>query len=223
MSILRALDYFPDDVARDGAGQMALDEALSETAQRPILRVYQWDGAAASFGYSQSLAEVRHLHPAVPLVRRWTGGGIVEHGSDWTFALIVPRDEPLAGERVEETYRRIHVAVQNSLLASGIEARLAGAEDCRCGMACFVAPALHDVIGMGGRKLCGGAQRRTRRGFLHQGSVQNETLPPDFGTALCVELSASWQSYLPEEYVFARMSALKTTKYGTEVWRTKIP
>ena len=39
-----------------------------------------------------------------------------------------------------------------------------------------------------GRKIAGAAQRRTRLGLIHQGSVQNLRLPGDFGFRFAARL-----------------------------------
>ncbi len=90
---------------------MAMDEVLLRAAGQPLLRVYGWSAPAVSFGYFGRFAEVRRLWPARELVRRWTGGGIVPHGEDFTYTLVVPRGEPFAGRPAGETYRLIHEAV----------------------------------------------------------------------------------------------------------------
>jgi len=221
MPLFPSLYFFGDDTARSGPEQMALDEALLESVSTPVLRIYRWDGPAVSFGYAQSLAAVKKNHPFAPVVRRWTGGGIVEHGSDFTFSLVVPCDEPLAKLRPAETYRLIH-EISAGLIAGGT--RLIRAGENTPGEACFTAPALHDVMTSKGLKLCGGAQRRTRRGFLHQGSIQNIRLPEDFGRQFAGGLAARTLLFdqaangLP-----ARAGVLAAAKYGSPCWMEKIP
>lgn len=222
MLLFEKLFLFSDDVPRGAPEQMALDEALLEFAGGPLLRVYRWEGPAVTFGYSQSLAGIRRGFPALPLVRRWTGGGIVEHGSDWTFALVVPADEPFVKLRPAETYRLIHEMISVVLGTSAISARLTGPEDCRPGDACFAAPSLHDVTA-GGRKVCGGAQRRTRRGLLHQGSIQNIIMPENFGAVLSGALSDRVEGFSPPAKLFERAHRLATKKYATEDWNAKTP
>ena len=51
-------------------------------------------------------------------------------------------------------------------------------------MACFSSPAMHDLIGLDGRKLCGGAQRRTRRAFCTREAFKICDLPADFAVRL---------------------------------------
>ncbi len=184
MPLFKVIDLFVDKTGRGGPEQMALDEALFECAERPLMRLYRWSGQAVSFGYSQSLEAVRERFRSIPCVRRWTGGGIVEHGCDWTFSLIVPFGEPLAKARPKESYRLIHTHVAAALNQCGCSAQLADSDEGAPAMACFSSPVLYDVIGLDHQKLCGGAQRRTRKGLLHQGSIQNVRLLEDFGFQL---------------------------------------
>ncbi|HEY5705248.1 MAG TPA: hypothetical protein VIS96_06715 [Terrimicrobiaceae bacterium] len=222
MPLFELIDLFLDETARGGAEQMALDEALLECAQRPVLRSYRWAGQAVSFGYSQSLAAVIDKIPSLPPVRRWTGGGIVEHGRDWTFSLIVPSCEPLATTRPEDTYRSIHAHIATALAALGYPAALAGLEQRADGMACFSSAARHDVLSSDRRKLCGGAQRRTRRGFLHQGSIQNLRLPSDFAAQLLSLMAAETVRFSPNLVTLERAAELVAKKYGTTAWLERV-
>ena len=109
---------------------MAVDEWLLETAETPVLRVYDWWGSGGVSGISAHLAEARAAFPGVEWVRRWTGGGTVDHRADWTYTLVVPAGERLAGLRGAESYRAIHAALAEALRREGIAARLsAGAEE----------------------------------------------------------------------------------------------
>jgi lipoyl(octanoyl) transferase len=221
--LFEAVQVYLDRTPRDGPAQMALDEAILERAAWPVLRVYCWSEDAVSFGYSQSYREVVNMFPHRPLVRRWTGGGMVEHGADWTFSLMVPMDQPAARLRPAEAYERIHDAVMAVLAHGGARSRLAVCEDRISGAACFVAPALHDVLGEDGKKLCGGAQRRTRHGFLHQGSIQGVTIPENFVETLARHLAGQQDVFPFTGEIKARTQALITQKYDTVSWREKIP
>jgi len=222
MPLFDSIRLFCDNSPRNGPDQMALDEALLESARVPVLRVYCWDGPAISFGYSQSLAEVKAEWPGLPLVRRWTGGGMVEHGRDWTFALVVPTGEPLASIRPAESYRRIHGAVAEAL---GGVTFLKGEREpgAAPGGACFQRPVRDDVMELGGKKICGGAQRRTRLGFLHQGSVQHREWPFDLDARLAGLLGGHVEAYGADDHVLARMRDLATERYGSPGWLEKRP
>jgi lipoyl(octanoyl) transferase len=222
MPLFNVIDLFLDETGRDGPEQMALDQALLERARRPLLRSYRWAGPAISFGYSQSVARVKDQCPSLPCVRRWTGGGVVWHDGDWTFALIVPSSQPLAEARPADAYRSIHAHVMAALNRLGYSARLAGPAECAAGNLCFAAPALHDVIGLDRRKLCGGAQRRTRSGFLHQGSIQNLRPPRDFAIRLLELMAVETRPFSPEPATVVRMRELAAHKYGTTAWLKRI-
>ena len=109
-------------------------------------------------------------------MRRWTGGGIVEHGADFTFTLLVPRSLPLAMLAARESYRLIHAAVAIALARVGCAGACLQTDTARKAITvsgeCFENAVQHDLL-VGHRKVAGGAQRRTRDGLLHQGSIQN--------------------------------------------------
>jgi hypothetical protein len=79
------------------------------------------------------------------------------------------------------------------------------------------------VMELGGRKICGGAQRRTRRGFLHQGSLQSCAWPPDLAARLAALLSKKIEPFAPDETDFSRMTELAATKYGSFAWLRRLP
>jgi lipoate-protein ligase A len=81
--------------------------------------------------------------------------------------------------------------------------------------ACFENPVLHDVL-VRGRKVAGAAQRRTRAGLMHQGSIQPLKLPPGFGAAFAARLGGvvrlqSFDATIEAEKLVAE-------KYGTRAW-----
>ena len=65
--------------------------------------------------------------------------------------------------------------------------------------ACFANAVAADVL-VNGRKIAGAAQRRTRAGLLHQGSIQYEALPITFAEAFASALCPEWRetSFTPE-------------------------
>jgi len=202
---------------------MALDEALLEMAAGPVLRSYTWEGSWVSFGYSQSLTAIAESYPEHSLVRRWTGGGIVPHTPDWTFALIVPREEAFAKLRPSESYCQVHQAVAATLAQLDIPTTLAEDQAQGAPGACFAGrPAQYDVLTTGGSKLCGGAQRRTRQGFLHQGSVQALALPSEFGLNLAANLAGSVEKFSPTSELLAKAGELAQKKYSTSEWTSRI-
>lgn len=170
------LNVVRDPVARSGAVNMALDEVLlSSVDSGVILRLYAWSEPTVSFGYFESSLAAGRVARGRATVRRWTGGGIVEHGDDFTYSLCVSRACAFARLRSAESYRRVHaslaLALQRCRLVVEWNADLASLPNSPYGNACFDRPVRHDLL-VNGKKVAGGAQRRGRGGLLHQGSVQ---------------------------------------------------
>ena len=212
--IFKRIGFWDDPVRRDGPDQMACDEALLQVAQVPVLRVFRWSEPWVSAGYFVAMDEARAVRPDLPVCRRWTGGGIVVHEGDFTFALSVPKSEPLAALRPAESYREIHAALVGALIELGCAAELSGVS-AKAPSECFAAPVEHDVTAQGS-KIAGGAQRRTRHGLLHQGSVQTaEPLPREFGEILARCLASSVEKWSPPEGFEGRVRELSTEKYAS--------
>src|SRR5262249_33501134 len=83
---------------RSAATNMAIDEALLETAVVPTIRFYSWHFSALSFGYFGKFSDVAIYAAERDLVRRWTGGGIVFHGDDLTYSIVIPASDPAFDE-----------------------------------------------------------------------------------------------------------------------------
>jgi len=159
-----------DPEPHDAPLNMAIDEALLQRAQLPTLRVYGWKEPALSLGYFSRYAEAKSAAEGRAMVRRWTGGGLVEHGEDITYTLLVPRDTAFFQRTPLESYRLIHDMIAEWLRGRGVSARVAPTSAEESSGACFAAHVRYDIVS-GNTKLAGAAQRRTRWGLLHQGSI----------------------------------------------------
>ena len=136
------------------------------------------------------------------------------HEDDFTFALVVPRIEPWATTAPAESYRQLHTAMVGALRAAGIDASLARDQGAGGGE-CFRAPVAHDVMASG-RKIAGGAQKRTRQGLLHQGSMQGAAQPgAGFPERLAGALSREVFAWEPEG-LEPEIRRLAAEKYGNE-------
>ncbi len=208
--IFSSLALWIDPVARNGPEQMACDEALLGCADTPVLRIFRWARPWVSAGYFVPLADAQAARPDLPVCRRWTGGGIVVHEGDFTFSLACPRGEPWSMMRPEESYRMLHEGLAGALRGAGIEAALVAGR--RAGQSeCFSGPVEHDVVA-GSRKIAGGAQRRTKRGLLHQGSLQAVNIAQGFAFLLAGCLAAEvneWASPSPLEDEITRLTRKK--------------
>lgn len=194
----------------DPAFNMALDEALLELMPRlgrPILRLYGWTEAAASFGYFQKYAEVERLTMLRPLVRRPTGGGLVPHDADWTYTLVFPTCHEWYLLPAIESYRRAHEWLQSAFTKVEVVTELAPVGRKAHPGQCFEGYERFDLLWRG-RKVAGAAQRRRRDGLLIQGSIQ----PPP------VLLSkAVWQEALYSAAPFGEQLQWEDFVVGTEL------
>jgi len=211
--ILLALDPEPHSAALN----MALDEALLHRAQRPTLRVYRWRTPAVSFGYFGKLAEAEAAAGGRELVRRWTGGGIVEHGADLTYTLMVPMGAMFLRHAPLESYRMIHEQIAQWLTARGIAAAVAPGSAGANANACFAAHVRYDVVN-GTGKIAGAAQRRTRCGLLHQGSIQT---PLKDTAGLAESLAEHVQPMEIAGEVVSAAEQIAEQKYATAAWLRK--
>jgi lipoate-protein ligase A len=209
---------------------MALDEALLQSAPklgRPVLRFYGWTEPAATFGYSQSYAEIEKLTMLRPLVRRPTGGGLVPHDSDWTYSLIFPAGHFWHRLKAVESYRRAHEWIRDAFAKMNVPTTLAPTSQKQIPGQCFIGAEKNDVL-WHGRKIAGAAQRRTRHGLLIQGSVQ----PPPIGlnqgqweTAMCeiaqTSFSVEWEMMPPNGEIEELTNELRLSKYGQSNFNKK--
>lgn len=208
-----------DPLPHDGAWNMAADQSWLEQSADAVLRVYRWDRPTVTIGYAQSLPKLAEALPGWPVVRRWTGGGVVLHENDFTYSVIVPGGHPWAETRPLDSYQIIHDSLAKALVSAGFSGcRLAGPEDLIENPFCFVAPALHDVV-RGKVKIAGAGQRRGKLGLLHQGSVQNVVLGDDFWPRWASQL-ASNVLLVPDmpATMRARADELKTKRYELASW-----
>ncbi|MCC7425164.1 MAG: hypothetical protein IT428_33255, partial [Planctomycetaceae bacterium] len=85
---------------RSGAWNMAIDEALLETAvdaEQCTLRFYRWSEPTVSLGYFQKPEEAAAdpLLAGLPIVPRLSGGGAILHHHEWTYSIALPPGHPL--------------------------------------------------------------------------------------------------------------------------------
>jgi lipoate-protein ligase A len=206
----------------DGAGasaalNMATDEVLLEQARLPALRFYGWKRPSLSFGYFGKFAEVAAEAEDRDIVRRWTGGGSVLHGEDLTYALVTPATDPAAALGPGAIYAALHGAIRDALRMDGREAELAATARPKISDACFANPVRDDVMILG-HKIAGAAQRRTRGGFLHQGSIQLPDLSESFRARFAEALSEKIERAPIAPQIRERATALAEAKYRTDAW-----
>jgi lipoyl(octanoyl) transferase len=226
------LATYYDESPYSAAMNMAIDEALLETAVVPTIRFYHWRSPALSFGYFGKFSDVAIYAAERDLVRRWTGGGIVFHGEDLTYSIMIPASDAVFDESSIAIYERIHRALCGALVKTGQRAVVAGGVDPggfsaatraavnASGYNCFAKPVRADVM-IDGRKIAGAAQRRTHRGLLQQGSIQGFARKTDLAQKFAQALSANCSDFEANEEIFRRAREFAQQKYGTESWQRR--
>lgn len=230
------LEILPSRTA-GAAENMAIDFLLLQRYPRPAtprFRRYAWRAPAFTFGYAQKIAFVRSCLPpgeACDLCRRPTGGGLVDHREDWTYAVVIPRGHPLEEVRATQSYRAIHAALAEALQEQDVDAELqavADEADAAGTGVCFQRAEIHDVVHRRtGEKIAGAAQKRNRHGLLFQGSIwRPATGRPDldwdrfadaFPRRLATALGASPQPTPWPEFDDEEVSAL-SEQYSSPEW-----
>lgn len=183
------LDLLPTR-SDSAAANMATDFLMLQHYPDPSharWRHYGWHRPAVTFGYAQRLAEVStQLGPAaadLEWCRRPTGGGLVDHRDDWTYALVLPPGHELGAAPAPVSYAAVHDVIARTLTAWGCPAVLQPPGDSSpptTGAAvCFNRAEPADVIHVDTReKLAGAAQKRGKRGLLFQGSLARTAVGP---------------------------------------------
>jgi lipoyl(octanoyl) transferase len=218
------------------AENMAVDFLLLQRYPEPDaarFRHYDWRIPAITFGYSQKWEFVRAQGEAGrDFCRRPSGGGIVDHAADWTYALVVARGHALHRGPAPLAYYLIHQALCDALVAQDQDVLLQPEGEI-LGQAgagiCFVQAEPHDVIARSTRKkVAGAALKRNKNGLLLQGSIAREALPQldwsrfeeDFttGIARCLSVEAGihpWPELDPDE------EAHLTAQFASPEWNER--
>lgn len=179
------LDTGPASAQHNMELDAKLLEELDPTSSSPILHLYDWILPSATYGHFIDPSRYFLENPLLDVAKRPTGGGIIFHTSDWAFSALVPAAHPAYSLNIMENYAFInHLVIDlitqfmgNSLV---FQLSLLPQEPPACNKEascfCMAKPTRYDVM-INGKKVGGGAQRRTKAGFLHQGSLS--LTPPD--------------------------------------------
>jgi lipoate-protein ligase A len=177
---------FVFDGPRDAATNMAVDEAFYLSVlscdSLPTVRLYTWTRPSISIGYRQSMDEACDLEACrrlgVDTVRRISGGRAVLHHHELTYCITSPAAGVFKGLSVREVYACVTGVLRATFGSMNVSVdppvgasrhNLEHPEPSRA-LPCFAVPTGHEIT-VGGKKLVGGAQKWTRRGFLQHGSI----------------------------------------------------
>jgi lipoate-protein ligase A len=212
------LAFFCETRPFEAAWNMAFDEALFWACEQPTFRCYRWIRPSISFGYFSPWNVVSERYPDRDLVRRWTGGGIVKHGEDFTYSLSLPANQTLPESR--DLYRLIHQSIAETLRFNGHSLEIATAPDSNASDACFERAVEFDLK-LNNLKIAGAAIRRHRSGLLLQGSIQRILLAPDFGFQVASRLAEEVYPFIPTQPLIESAQRLAQERYGSTEWNRR--
>lgn len=165
---------------------------LSLTKNR-ILHLYEWEKKSATFGVFLDPKDFFNLQEVekqgLDLAKRPTGGGIIFHLWDLAFSVLIPASHPTFSQNTLQNYatvnRPVLAAAEEFLKKKGCnlteeDGKILGNG---CKHFCMAKPTRYDVM-LHGQKIAGAAQRKTRDGLLHQGSISLSLPSKDFLSAV---------------------------------------
>lgn len=207
-----------DTGVKSAKENMHLDAILLDTLdqyENPLLHFYEWSSPSATYGLlvnPESHLNMKGIeNHRIDLAKRPTGGGIIFHLWDFAFSILVPATHPLFSFNPLENYQRINRAVLQAILAywgEKIPLEITKEEgalpESPLARFCMASPTKYDVV-FQGKKIAGAAQRRTKKGFLHQGSI-----------ALCLPDPALLNEILANRVVASEMLKVTFPLLGTQ-------
>jgi len=141
---------------------MALEEVvLDEVADgaAPTVRLWGWATDAVTVGRFQCLEDEVDLRETrarrCALTRRMSGGGAMYHARGGELAFSITAPQPMLGGGIRDSYAFVSSLVVRALGSLGLDARVEG---------------VNSVL-VGGRKVSGSAQRRSRGVVQHHGTL----------------------------------------------------
>jgi len=157
---------------------MRIDKELFDgfnSLSTPIFRVYEWE-ASFTYGFSQKINTIKNLEHLNRYnqnhAQRLTGGGILFHGNDISYSLVIPTSfvENLSVKQSYELLCSFLLAFYKSLglnpsYAKDLEdINLSKSDYCQEGFEPY------DIL-VDGKKIGGNAQRRSKDTIFQHGSI----------------------------------------------------
>ena len=168
-----------------------IDKALFkafENGSLPILRLYSWQ-KSVTFGAGQNPSDYENLLKEYKnnFSKRITGGGVLFHGHDISYSLILPSTF-IDNRSVKETYELICSFILEFYSNLGLKASFA--KDIKSIVLskspfCQVGFEAYDII-VNGRKIGGNAQKRAKNVIFQHGSIPIKSIKNDekYGASL---------------------------------------
>ncbi|MDQ1340535.1 MAG: lipoyl(octanoyl) transferase [Campylobacterota bacterium] len=149
---------------------MAVDEALIRNLKDddlPIFRIYGWENSISIGRFSN----IKKLDKKIDFVRRITGGGMLAHGNDISYSIVLPR-RFLKNHGVKESYNFLCRFLINLYKVFGKKAQFAFEKELEIKKSdiCLAGLEEHDIV-IDGKKIGGNAQRHTKTVVFQHGSI----------------------------------------------------
>lgn len=185
----------------------------------PILHFYDWARPSLTVGHFIDVEKYLDLEKmaihGLEMARRPTGGGIVFHIWDLAFSFLMPANHSACSANTLDNYKFVNEVVLEAVkeylsLQDGVVLTPQHEPEMgpNCAHFCMARPTIYDVVYQG-MKIAGAAQRRTKRGYLHQGTISLAF--PHLGLLRSVLLSKEEVLLAMSNYSFAPLGRLWTS------------
>lgn len=151
-----------------------LDEAIRNSLDYPIFRLYGWNPACVSLGRNQDdsfIDKALLKNKKVDVVRRLTGGRALLHADEITYSFICPVAYLEHGEHIVSSYKEISQIFIDKFKLLGIDLAFGSSKPVKTGFDyCMLISTGADLCYQN-RKLIGSAQCRKQGYILQHGSI----------------------------------------------------
>lgn len=235
-----------DSGQKSAAANMEYDQHLLLSLKptcNPILHFYDWQAPSATYGYfSNPLLQMNTIAVQkfnLELAKRPTGGGIIFHQFDFAFSFLLPASHPQFSLNTLDNYLLVNTIIakaidellQQRTDKNGVSANLNSLElqpsatnfsddtatQRQLKNFCMALPTVYDVVS-GDFKLAGGAQRKTKAGFLHQASIALMLPPDDFLDEILGEHSIIAKAMKKHSFGLLEMDASQMEQQTTKAF-----
>jgi lipoate-protein ligase A len=143
-----------------------------KSSDLPSLTFYDWQMPAFTYGYFSNIDQHLNLQKADEMGyksgKRPTGGGIIFHSHDVAFSFLLPSSQ--ISENTLKNYCFVNSIVNHALSDFKCTLFTEDKDPAALSPFCWAKPTIYDLFWQG-KKVGGAAQRRTKNGLLHQGSL----------------------------------------------------
>ena len=170
---------------------MLIDRELFDgfiSSHVPIFRVYEWE-ASFTYGVSQNIDTIRNLEHLQQYhenhEQRMTGGGILFHGNDISYALIIPTSY-VKNLSVKQSYEVICGFLIEFYRSLGLDPVYAkDLQDINLSKSAYCQEGFepYDIL-VDGKKIGGNAQRRSKDTIFQHGSISIDNSTYSMGNSL---------------------------------------